>query len=182
MVHQVKVLATQLMIWVWALRHTHGGGMEPNPTDYLLVPRIHCGLSMFPYSCQIHNYNEWTDVIYRTLAEAISRATGVMKSLFMPCLSARLGHFHVIIRWIQVLPVRLLWSFLWHHRVHSCLFLRNPSSTGWATKMPRAADRDASPAAPGPARLLPEKSRNWDGIFPEPGEVGRKVHGQNKKH
>jgi len=42
----------------------------------------------------------------------------------------------------------------------SSSLLRNSSSTGRTTEMPGAADRDESSASAGPARFLPEKSRN----------------------
>ena len=53
---------------------------------------------------------------------------------------------------------------------------------GGAAAMSGAADRDASPAAPGPAGLLQEEVGDRDGVFPEPGEARREVHGQNTQH
>lgn len=59
---------------------------------------------------------------------------------------------------------------------------RCADAAGGAAALSGAADGDASPAASGPAGLLQEESRDWNGIFQKPGEAGRAVHGQNSQH
>lgn len=53
---------------------------------------------------------------------------------------------------------------------------------GGAAALSGAADRDAGPAASGPAGLLQEEVGDRNRIFQKPGEARREVHGQNSQH
>lgn len=71
--------------------------------------------------------------------------------------------------------------FHWPEWIFVC-FIRDPSSTRWATEMPGAADWDESAASSGSAGFLPQEIRNRDGVFPKPGKTGREVHGKNQEY